>query len=95
MSKKRKTKYSKKVIIICIISIWFYILLNAFLLLHAGVVMPDLLTGFFFSVFGLEFFSLASIKKAEINKSVTEKTVSKDEENDLELEIQNAIDKGM
>lgn len=57
--------------------------------------MPDLLTGFFFSVFGLEFFSLASIKKAEINKSVTEKTVSKDEENDLELEIQNAIDKGM
>jgi hypothetical protein len=71
MKKKNKKpmKYSKKVVAICIASIWAFVILSFIGLVTMGTGFSDALIWAFFGVFGLEFFSLAKIKKAEIDKS--------------------------
>lgn len=86
--KKKPCKYSKKVIVACLISIWIFIILNFVAMLFASITFPDALIVAFFSVFGVEFYSLAKIKKAEIDKGKDEKTEDDIDISDLEKEIQ-------
>ena len=88
---KKKVKYSKKIITTCIASIWVFVILSFIALVTMGTGFSDALVVAFFGVFGLEFFSLARIKKAEIDKGVTEKTEEDININDLEKEIEEAL----
>lgn len=95
MKKKRKPmKYSKKVVLICIISIWVFVLLSFLGLVTMGTGFSDALVYAFFGVFGIEFFSLARIKKAEIDKKPAEKIEEDIDIDDLEKEINEAIEAG-
>ena len=95
MKKKRKPmKYSKKVVLICIISIWVFVLLSFLGLVTMGTGFSDALVYAFFGVFGIEFFSLARIKKAEIDKIPAEKIEEDINIDDLEKEINEAIEAG-
>ena len=95
MKKKRKPmKYSKKVVMICIISIWVFVGLSFLGLITMGTGFSDALVYAFFGVFGLEFFSLARIKKAEIDKAAAEKIEEDINIDDLEKEINEAIEAG-
>lgn len=95
MKKKRKPmKYSKKVVLICIISIWIFVLLSFLGLVTMGTGFSDALVYAFFGVFGIEFFSLARIKKAEIDKKPAEKIEEDIDIDDLEKEINEAIEAG-
>ena len=68
MKKKKSSRFSKKVIVVCLISIWSYVIINAVILSISGSGMPDALTYGFFSVFGVQFWVLSKIKRAEINQ---------------------------
>lgn len=92
--KKKPMKYSKKVVAVCIISIWVFVILSFIGLVTMGTGFSDTLVLAFFGVFGLEFFSLAKIKKAEIDKSQAEKIEEDIDINDLEKEIEEAIEAG-
>lgn len=91
---KKPIKYSKKVIAICIASIWAFVILSFIALVTMGTGFSDALVWAFFGVFGLEFFSLAKIKKAEIDKSQVEKIEEDINIDDLEKEINEAIEAG-
>lgn len=65
----KQLKYSKKVIIVCLISIWIYVLLNILVLALSGSALPDILTTCFFGVFSVEFCVLGKIKSDEVKKS--------------------------
>lgn len=89
--KKKPMKYSKKVVAICIASIWAFVILSFIALITMGTGFSDTLVLAFFGVFGLEFFSLAKIKKAEIDKAPAEKVEEDININDLEKEIEEAL----
>lgn len=91
---KKPMKYSKKVVLICIISIWIFVALNFIGLVTMGASFSDALVYAFFGVFGVEFFSLAKIKKAEIEQKKDEKTEEDIDIDDLEKEINEAIEAG-
>lgn len=91
--KKKPMKYSKKVVAVCIISIWVFVILSFIGLVTMGTGFSDTLVLAFFGVFGLEFFSLARIKKAEIDKKA-EKIEEDIDIDDLEKEINEAIEAG-
>lgn len=91
---KKPIKYSKKVIAVCIASIWAFVILSFIALVTMGTGFSDALVWAFFGVFGLEFFSLAKIKKAEIDKSQVEKIEEDINIDDLEKEINEAIEAG-
>ena len=61
---------------------------------YNGHWFSDALVYAFFGVFGLEFFSLARIKKAEIDKAAAEKIEEDINIDDLEKEINEAIEAG-
>lgn len=90
---KKPMKYSKKIVLICIISIWVFVALSFIGLVTMGTGFSDALIYAFFGVFGIEFFSLARIKKAEIDKKA-EKIEEDIDINDLEKEINEAIEAG-
>ena len=79
---------------ICIISIWVFVGLSFLGLITMGTGFSDALVYAFFGVFGIEFFSLARIKKAEIDKTPAEKTEEDIDIDDLEKEINEAIEAG-
>lgn len=86
----KKTRFSKKVIVVCLISIWIYVIINAVVLPMAGVALPDALTYGFFSVFGIQFWVLSKIKRAEINQPGNDNIdIQK-----LNEEIESAIERG-
>lgn len=63
--RKRKTKYSKLIIAMCIFNVLAYTAL-CFVFMWNGKPINDVLTAFFFGCFGLEFASLAFIRGREI-----------------------------
>lgn len=86
----KKTRFSKKVIVVCLISIWIYVIINAIVLSLSGSGLPDALTYGFFSVFGIQFWVLSKIKRAEINQPKSEDIdIQK-----LNEEINAAIERG-
>ena len=86
----KKTRFSKKVIVVCLISIWIYVIINAVVLSVSGSGLPDAVTYGFFSVFGIQFWVLSKIKRAEINQSKNDDIdVQK-----LNEEIDAAIERG-
>lgn len=87
--KKRTSRFSKKVIVVCLISIWIYVIINAVILAVSGSGMPDALTYGFFSVFGVQFWVLSKIKRAEIKQPNNDIDVQK-----LNDEINAAIERG-
>lgn len=86
----KKTRFSKKVIVVCLISIWIYVIINAVILPMSGSGLPDAVTYGFFSVFGIQFWVLSKIKRAEINQPESEDIdIQK-----LNEEINAAIERG-
>ncbi len=86
----KKTRFSKKVIVVCLISIWIYVIINAVIIPMSGSGLPDAVTYGFFSVFGIQFWVLSKIKRAEINQPKSEDIdIQK-----LNEEINAAIERG-
>ena len=63
-------KYSKAIVILCIVSVWTFVIMciNASIM---GATISDVLIGCFFTFFGVEILSLAGIK---IMDTIKEKT---------------------
>lgn len=58
------SKYSKAIIILCIVSVWIYVITNIIASIM-GAMISDSLTTCFFAFFGIEILALASIKKTK------------------------------
>lgn len=72
-------KYMKKVVLSCIILCAAYLPLYLLCSLH-GVLLPDILTDKWFTVFGTELAAVALIKITEV---ITEKLTKKKGENEV------------
>lgn len=64
-AKRERPAYSKVIVATCLVLILAFTA-TCFVYLWWGKPLNDLLTGFFFACFGLEFASLAFIKRGEI-----------------------------
>ena len=65
MAQHRKSEYSKFIVALCIVTVIAYTV-TCFWFLWNGKPINDILTGFFFACFGMEFASLAFIKRGKL-----------------------------
>ena len=64
MHKKSSNRYSKLIVLLCLVNIMWYTV-TCFWFMWNGKDISDVLTAFFFVCFGIEFGSLAFIKSKE------------------------------
>lgn len=63
--KSTKRKYSKRIVILCIVSVLLFSTASFIIQLKTGMEVSSTLTTCFFSFFGIEILSLAGIKKTK------------------------------
>lgn len=61
----KKNLYSKVIVVLCIASIWVYVIAGFLVQIHTGIEISNTLTTCFFTFFGVELLSLAGIKTAK------------------------------
>lgn len=57
-------EYSKTIVVLCIVSVWIYVITNIVASVM-GAMISDSLTSCFFAFFGIEILALASIRKTK------------------------------